>query len=785
MLRPLLVAALALGLVGAVPADSAGTAAVDPLPFVDPMIGSVAPGFTNPGPQLPHGMVGLGPDTEGPLNYGGYFVNNTVITGFSHTHQSAGVFHGGHVPVLPITGELAAGDLSEELAWTHPLPAYSSPFDHATEVAEVGYYAATLTRYGVRAELTATERTGMHRYTFPPRTTDAKVVIDLSRNLRGYDLARLEVIDDRTLIGTVITDVRGEYEVHTAMRFDRPVAFTDRAGEPLGPGDELQGHDVLVLAQLGDDVAEPVHLAVALSYNDTDGALQNLFDGELRGLLGERVMAFDEVRRRAEEAWRGALAPIEVTGGTDLDRTSFYTALYHAQLFPNLHSDADGGYRWDDGVRRWSERPRYSQFSLWDSYPGQNQLIAVIDPDRYRDMVASMLDLADAMGQLPQWQLAGHDAGYMSGDPAIPFVAEAWCRGLLDGESPADRERLYREMLELVDARPAEYRDLGYLPVPDYASPAAMVEGGPGSAGTTLEHGLADMSLALVADREHRAGDVPALLDGAVSYRNLQDPETGFIRPRLADGSWLTPFAPELGYGFQEGTSWQYSWLAMADMAGLVDGMGGREEAVRRLDRFFSFPATATVPVAPAKAQNQATVFGLFYYGDQYAPGNEHDLEAPWAYSYAGAPWKSAAASRGAASVFTATPDGLPGNDDLGGMSGWLVWAMLGLYPMTPGAPVYVVGSPVFTSATVHTPTGDLVIDAPGASAVATYVDGAGAALGDAALERAWITESAWRDAGAVTLPMSPVPDTAWGSDPALAPPSLSTHDLAAFDCRG
>lgn len=623
---------VALALLGVVPLPSLGPPAQaaldpDPLAFVDPMIGTFAPGFTNPGPQLPHGMVALGPDTEGPLNYGGYFIHNTVITGFSHTHMSAGVYHGGHLPVLPIVGDPTTGDLSEQLAWTHPVPAYASPFDHLAEVAEPGYYATTLLRYGVRAELTVTERTGLHRYTFAPGTTDAKVVIDLSRSLRGYDPASLTVVDDRTVTGAVTTDVRGSYAVHTAMRFDRPVTFTDGDGTVLVTGDRLDGDHVLALAHLGDDVAEPVHLAVGVSYTDVTGALTNL-ETEL-DTSPTGGFDFDAVRTRAEQAWRGALSTIEVTGGTDADRTSFTTALYHAQLFPNLHSDVDGRYAWDDGVVRASDRPRYSQFSLWDSYPGQNQLLAVIDPDRYRDMVASLLDFAKVMGRLPRWQLAGHDAAYMSGDPVVPLIAEAWCRGLLDDERPADRNRLYREMTELVDARPTEYRDVGYLPVRDYASPLELIESGPNGAGTTLEYGLADMALAMVTHRDRPDRDIGELLDGAQSYRHLLDSDTRFIRPRLADGSWLDPFAPELGYGFQEGTSWQYSWLAMADLAGLVDAMGGADLVVDRLNTFFSFPATATVPIVPAKLQNQATLFGLAYYGNQYAPGNEHDLEAP------------------------------------------------------------------------------------------------------------------------------------------------------------
>ena len=769
----LVAAALALGTVAAVP-TTGPDADLARLEHVDPMIGSVAPGFTNPGPALPHGMVGLGPDTEGPLNYGGYFANNTVITGFSHTHMSAGVFHAGHVPLMPVVGDIATGDLSEELAWTHPVPAYASPFDHATEVAEVGYYAVTLERYATRVELSATERAGIQRYTLPAGQP-ASVVVDLSRSLRGYDEATATLHEDGTLTGSVTTDVRGAYTVHTAIRVDREAEVRLLDGTPLEVGVPVSGDHLALVLDVGD-AGGVVNVKAGLSYTDQRGAITNL-DAELPG------WDLDEVRQQARDVWADALAPIEVSGGTPADLTSFYTALYHAQLFPNLHSDVDGRYRWDDGVERHADRPRYSQFSLWDSYPGQNQLLAVIDPDRYRDMIASLLDLADVMGRLPRWQLAGHDASYMSGDPAIPFIAEGWCRGLVDDLPAEDQQRLLREMVELTEDRPASYDELGYLPVRRPESELEVIEGGPGTTGTSLENGLAEFALALVADREHRQDVRAPMLERATYYRNLVDPETGFVRPRHDDGSWLEFFHPELGYGFQEGTSWQYSWLAMQDMAGLIDAMGGRDVVVDRLDTFFSFPATATVPVVPAKVQNQATAFGVAYYGNQYAPGNEHDLEAPFVYAYAGAPWKTQAVARGAASVFTATPDGLPGNDDLGGLSGWLVWTMLGLYPMTPGAPMFVVASPVFTDATIRTGRGDIRIGAPGASAASRYVQEA--TFGGAPLDRAWVTEEELLDAGSLTLTMGPLPDTTWGAAPELAPPSLSTAaDLSVFGCR-
>jgi predicted alpha-1,2-mannosidase len=274
------------------------------------------------------------------------------------------------------------------------------------------------------------------------------------------------------------------------------------------------------------------------------------------------------------------------------------------------------------------------------------------------------------------------------------------------------------------------------------------------------------------------AGEAQRLAQQSLNYRNLLDADSGFIRPRHDDGAWLTPFAPELGYGFQEGTSWQYSWLAMHDLAGIVAGMGGNAEVQRRLDTFFLLPSTL-LPGAWPFVQNQLTLFGLFYAGNQYAPGNEHDLQAPYVYNYAGAPWKSQLVARSAGALFAPTPLGLPGNDDLGALSGWLAWTLIGLYPMNPGTPLYVVGSPVFETVMLHRPDAPLRIEAPGAGPLNAFVNGL--AVDDSALAQPWLTLP--RHAATVRLQTSVLPDTAWGAD--APPPSLSTAALDEFGCHG
>ncbi len=430
------VAALALVASGSLPAPAQ---TVDLASWVDPLIGTYPPGFVNPGPQMPHGMVALGPDTEGPLNYGGYFFINNNITGFSHTHMSAGVFQGGQIPVMPLTGEISYGDPTNDFGYPGKAPLYMSPFSHATEIAEPGYYKAELSRYGVKAELTSTERAGMHRYTFPAGR-DAAVLFDVSRDLKGFHQANVRVVDADSLEGSV-NATGPDHTVFFAAEFDRPALGTKTvSGGVESDATEAAGNEVGAVYRFGTS-GGAVHLKVGISFVDIEGARRNL-NAEIPG------WDFDGVRAAAREAWNTALGKIEVSGGLDADRTSFYTGLYHAQLFPNLFSDVDGRYRGPDDAIHQSETPRYTQFSLWDSYRGQNQLLAAISPDRYSDMIESLLAYdretePENPGDLPRWQLAHQNPGYMSGDPVVPFIAEGWCRGLVD---PELKDEIYASM---------------------------------------------------------------------------------------------------------------------------------------------------------------------------------------------------------------------------------------------------------------------------------------------------------------------------------------------------
>lgn len=772
-------AVLVAGVVAFSPSPTA-TDDNDPTAYVDPLVGSTPPGFTNPGPVLPHGMASPGPDTEGPLAYGGYYAHNQLITGFSQTHMSAGVYQAGVFPIMPVVGEVPPGDLAQA-GYVQPVPAYSSPFSLATQTAVPGHYRVVLDRGAVLHEITATERVALHRSLFPSAGT-GRMVLDVARSLKGYRPSRLTRVDERTFL--VEVDQNGpDHTVFGAIRLDQdPTEVATLDDATVAVGDTVPDTGVVV-----DVPGAGLETRIGLSFTDAQGALRNL---ETEAAFGE--VSFDGAVAAADAAWEEALGQVEVTSQTDvlggaptpradLDKVRLYTALYHHRLFPNLHSDVDGRHRGpDDRVHIDTERPRYSQFSLWDSYRGQNALLAVLDPDRYEDMLHSLAAFADHNdGVLPRWQLGPENPGYMSGDPATMFITTGVCRGIGDDELV---EELLGDVQVLRERREPELADLGYLPTAQPAHPGELPDGGGRDGGKTLEYGVADAAAALLASAAGEDDLAAEIAADSLYYRELLDPETGYVRPRDATGAFVQGgWDPMFGYGFQEGTSHQYTWLAMHDWVGMVQRMGGDAAAQQKLDRTMGLPLTAGHGLPWGTVQNEVTAFGVFYFGDQFAPGNEHDLEIPYAYNAAGAPWKTQAAARAAASVYTATADGLPGNDDLGALSGWLVWTLLGVHPTIPGAPVYLVGSPTFPHATIHTPTGDLVIDAPGASEQAKYLTSP--MLGGEPLERTWFTEDEWRD-GAFAAAMSPVPDTTWGTSIEARPPSVANADLGRFGCR-
>ena len=685
---------------------------------VDPMIGTFAPGFIFPGAAAPFGMVQNSPDTRGEFAYSGYLWTDPAIQAFSLVHLSGpGVKKGGDIPVMPVLGEPS---LDPSLI--------QSPYDHATEKGEPGYYSVVLAKPATKVELTASEHAGMQRYAFPPAGSP-KLVFDPARSVEGVADGGFRVTGDDEVAGWR----RGRYPVFFVARFSRPF---DSSGTIDKGG------------WVGWDEGGEVTVSFGISFVDEDGARRNL---EAEAADHD----FDRMRSETRAAWNRELSKVRVRGGDDLDLRSFYTALYRSQLHPNTFTDVDGRYRgMDDQIHETKGRIQYSNFSSWDLYKSWHQLVATIQPERYRDMLLSLLADHREGGFIPRWKEQSIDAAHMSGDPAIPMITDGACRGLLKRK---DALGLYDAAKNLVTRRDPALLQLGWLP---------------DRPGTTLEYGVADFALALLAHRLGLDADAAEHLQRSLNYRNILDPETRWIRGRDADGNWATPFDPTggespeqtTGRGFQEGNSWQYSWLAMHDGRELMQRMGGDDVAIERLDQMFSLPA---------EVQNRLTAFGIVYRFPQWAPGNEHDLEVPWMYHFAGQPWRAAAELAESRALYRPTIDGLPGNDDLGGLSSWHLLDMLGLGALVPGAPYWAIGSPAFELAEIDTGDGTFTIESPGSG---PYV--ASASLNGEPLDRAWIRHS---EMGGSTLRLerSTEPNEEWGAE--SRPPSGT--DLSAFGC--
>ena len=547
----------------------------------------------------------------------------------------------------------------------------------------------------------------------------------------------------------------GTYQAHFSARFSEPFASTSTyVGAATSSAKSAKGKGVG--AMLSFPAGEAVTMAVGVSYVDVAGARKN---------LAKEIPAYDVQRAQsaARSAWRRELSRVRVGGGTAGELATFYTSLYRAFISPSVDSDVDGRYRGADNKVHSSRRPHYENFSLWDTIRGENALLATLVPGRYRDMMASLSGFATEGGALPRWSLHNTHPDYMNGDPAIPTLAEAVCRGIAD-----DPQKLY-----------AQARKLSF----ELRSPMARGKGyDPGSAANTLENANADFALALMARKLGHKKDADFLTARSQAWRRIY--HQGFLKPRGADGSWPKNYDPAGEEGYREGTGWQYLWLAPHDQGGLQrtydkDGHG----FASRLDHLFSVPASTVVPGLPVVPliHSTETAFGTVYRGEHYVPGNEHDLHVPYSYAWTDRPSTGQAVISTVRSVFFDAPHGMPGNDDLGSMAAWYVWAALGFYPSVPGAPVMVMGTPLFPRVEIDLGgRKPFVIDAPGASAQVPYI--ASASLSGKALGKSWFPASALRPGGSLRVGMSSSA-TGWASAPAARPPSVSIDGLAPFGC--
>lgn len=746
----------------------------DPLAFVDPMIGTGPEGHTFPGATAPFGMVQLSPDTDATCQIrecydhaAGYSYHDTTIQGFSHTHFSgAGHSDLGDLLVMPQVGEvkLDPGDPKT------PGSGYRQRFSHDSEKASPGYYAVTLADSGIRAELTAGTRVGIHRYSFPAGK-DAHLLLDLRSSLYDYPgkilWSGLHLRPDGTLTG--FRETRGwapGRKLYFAMRFSAPLkthAFLDRDEKVAYKGFQAPGRGNDALAEKPGKALEakldfgrlsgPLEVRVALSGVDEAGAVANL-DAEGAG--------FDAVRAHTESEWRKALGALEIDAPAPM-RTNLYTALYHSLLAPSVWGDVDGRYRGpDDQVHSAKDFTFRSTFSLWDTFRAQHPLLTLVAPGQTNsDIVKSLVASRKASphGILPVWQFHGRETWTMIGYHAVPVIADAYMKGVGD----FDANEALDAMVASADYAPygglGDYMKLGYV----------AIDREPEAASKTVEYAYDDWTIARMAEKMGRKDIADRFYKRAGYWRNSFDTKTGWLRARKTDGSFRTPFDPTaINYGsdYTEGNAWQYSWFVPQDQAALFAILGGDAKTIAKLDAMFDYDNSK---LDYSHAEDIAGLIG------QYIHGNEPSHHVAYLYAYAGAPWRTQERLKQIVdSQYKPTPDGLSGNDDLGQMSAWLVFTGLGFYPVTPGANQYVIGRPFVDRAALNLPGGKrFVIETTGLSDANPYVGKV--ELNGKPLTRSWISDAEIRAGGMLRFTMQAEPNRRWGQAPGARPYSLST----------
>ena len=718
---------------------------------VNPWIGTGGHGHTYPGATSPFGMVQLSPDTrlEGWDGCGGYHDTDSVIYGFSHTHlQGTGVSDYGDVLVMPCT-QFRQGD-----QWRDK---YKSGFRKSTEQGHAGYYAVTLDDHAIRAELTTTPRVGVHRYRLEtPDTLTWIVDLEHRDDLIHYSI---EPRGSRMLVGhRVSKNWAEEQHVYFAMQFDQDFDWGDQLGvisksDTLADGTLAQEMTMVPVFVADFGVVSELNVHVALSFCDIEGALANL-ESEAPEFGFETHLAQNQTR------WDDQLGRIEVKGGTPSDRTTFYTALYHATTVPNLASDVDGRYRGTDlQVHQLNpdEGDHYTVFSLWDTYRALHPLLAWIEPTRTRDMVRTMLRMYREGGQLPVWELASNYTGCMIGYHSVPVMVDALAWDIGDWDQTLALEAMVQaaDSMHLgLDA----YAEMGYIPS-DHEHE---------SVSKTLEYAFDDACIARMAAHLNQADVETRFRRRAAHWTNLYNPASGFIQPKRK-GAWNEGFEPrEVNFNFTEANAWQYLFAAQHDIQGQAALAGGDSAYLAKIDAMFNAPVQTTGRVQP-------DITGL---RGQYAHGNEPSHHVSYLASYAGAPSQTADRVRDICkNLYNDSPAGLCGNEDCGQMSAWYVWSALGMYPVEPGSGQLVLGSPLFEQTVVRPAQGEpTTLDAPKA-ATRPYIDQAAwTSLNGQVSEgtsRSFITTQQLRQGGTLNLKMSDKPGDRFGVKPEDRPTSL------------
>ena len=689
--------------------------------YVDPFIGTADHGHVFLGANVPFGFIQAGPSqrVQGWDWCSGYHYSDSIIVGFSQTHLSG-------------TG---CGDLGDVTLFPTLDPeSHTSTFSHDRERCTPGYYSVVLDKSGTLAEMTATERTASHRYTFAPADT-AYLILDLEYGI-GWDRpadTRIILENDSTISGW--RHSRGwadNQKIFFTASFSKPI-LSCRV-DTVGPS------EIGLLAFKGSEKAPvTVEVRLALSAVSVDNARLNMAAETPR-------FDFDGTARRAREQWNSQLSKIDIATADDAARRKFYTALYHTMTAPSVYDDVNGDYRGADGEvgntgGKWRN---YTTFSLWDTYRAAHPLMTLIHPDRQNDIAATMVDIADRQGNLPVWHLHGCETNCMVGNPGVIVLGDLVLKGLV-----ADTIHAYDAMKKsvLVDDRSLDaIKKYGYIP---FDAPGKHDE----SVAKNMEYAIADDAVARVARRQNRADDASLFSRRGQAYRIFFDPETQFMRARDVNGKLREgPFDPfettHHADDYCEGNAWQYIWLAPHDPKGLIELFGSKKAFMNKLDSLFVVEGSLGEAAPP-------DVTGLI---GQYAHGNEPSHHIIYLYNYAGRPDKAAPLLRRVMNeYYTDSPAGLCGNEDVGQMSAWFVLSAMGIYQVEPAGGPFAIGSPLFDSAVIDLGNGrKFTILADNNSAENIYVKSA--TLNGRKLSTPFITYDDIVAGGTLRLSMTPNP---------------------------
>ena len=694
--------------------------AQQPVDEVNPFIGTSNYGTTNPGAVCPQGMMSVVPfnvmgsdlnrfDKDKQWWSTPYSADNKFFTGFAHGSLSGvGCPELGSLLLMPTQGALNV-DYKE----------YGS--EYKDEVASPGYYATRLTKYGILAEATATMRTGLSRFTFPKG--ESHILLHLGEGLTNESGATVRFVNDTEiegskLLGTFCYNPTAVFPVYFVMKLSkaptkrgywkkqRPMtaeaAWDADAGKYKIYGSytrEMSGDDIGVWFDYDTEENESISVKVGISYVSIENARKNM-EAEQPGF------DFDKVRTAAREMWNKDLSRVEIEGGSKDERTIFYTGLYHLLIHPNILQDVNGEYPQMESLQvGHTKGNRYTVFSLWDTYRNVSTLMTLLYPDRQLDIIRTMIDMYKENGGLPKWELYGRETFTMEGDPSIPYIVDAYMRGLRDYDVNLAYEAMRKGAttpgeFNLLRPDANDYFTRGYVPLREQYD---------NSVSHALEYYIADWNLSNFAQALGKKADAQLFYERSMGYKHYYSKEFKTLPPLLPDGSFYSPFDPKQGEnfepspGFHEGNAWNYTFYVPHDIKGLAKLMGGDKAFVNHLQ----------------------SVFDKGYYD----PANEPDIAYPYLFSYfKGEEWRTQKLIRELLkSGYHNAPNGVPGNEDTGTMSAWAIFSMMGFYPACPGDVNYVLTSPTFDKVTIHLderfyPKGKLVIDSKHDTSEAVYV---------------------------------------------------------------